>query len=384
MAETAVAPAASPETSDAFSKQVDFLFDNEGREGTQAPPVPVAPVQVAPAAPAVPAADEEEIINSDDFFRTNFGWDSVDAGKREIEELRKLKETQAAPLKFENDASEKIFNALREGKEDEIYDYLDRKRKLSAVDKMPGADAIKLHIQQTNPHYTAQDIQDVFEERYTLPEKPLSDGDDTDPAYIAQVAKWQASVDKINRRVERDAFTARGELSQLNSKLVLPDIQRVDPAEVAAKKEFEQKQTVARSTYLSTLETDASKFNGFNAEYKDEEVTIPVNYAITPEEQNNFKSKITEFDIDGYFMKRWWPDGQDGKPNITRLMGDLYLLENQEKVFQKMVNESAKKMLDHRIKIQNNINVNGSGSTQPIQPSGDPVKTQTDYLWEQA
>lgn len=380
MAEVAAAPA--PEAVDPIKQQVDFLFDNESRDGVQAPPAP----SPAPApAPAPVAADDDEIVNSDDFFRTNFGWESVDAGKREIEELRKLKNTPPEPLKFENPTSEKIFNALKEGKEDDIYDYLDRKRKLSAVDKMPGGDAIKLHIQQTNPHYTAQDVQDVFEERYTLPEKPDADGDETDPAYLAQVKKWQDSVDKINRRVERDAFTARGELSQLNSKLVLPDIQRVDPDAEAAKKEFEQKQTAARSTYLSTLETDASKFNGFNVEYKDEEVTIPVNYAITPEEQNNFKSKITEFDIDGYFFKRWWPEGPDGKPNITQLMGDLYLLENKEKVFQKLVNESAKKMLDHRIKLQNNINVNGSGNTnQPPLPTGDTAKTQADYLWEQA
>lgn len=333
-----------------------------------------------PAAPvAPPPAELEEIVNSDDFFRTNFGWDSLDAGKREIEELRKLKTTQAATTSFANETSEKIFNYLKSGKEDEVYDYLDRKRKLSSVEKMPGGDAIKLHIQQANPHYTPADVQDVFEERYTLPEKPASDGDDTDPAYVAMLAKYQQSVDKINRRIERDSFTAKQELAKLNTQLVLPDIQRTDPnASEAAQKELEGLQA-ARNGYLAALESDGTKFNGYNAEYKDKEVTIPISYAITPEEQSALKSRITEFDVDDYFLGRWFPEG---KANIPLIQEDLYLLENKGKVFQKLVNESATKMYEHRIKTQNNINVTGQPTqTQPFQPTG---KTQEDYLWDNA
>ena len=376
MAEVAAA-SAQPAT----DPQVEFLFDNEGREGTQAPPPP----PVAPVAPAAPV-EEEEIINSDDFFKTNFGWESADAGKRELEELRKLKSAPPqTALTFANETSEKIFNYLKEGKEEDVYDYLDRKRKLSAVDKMPGADAIKLHIQQANPHYKAEDIQDVFEERYTLPEKPLSAGDDTDPEYLAAVSKWQQGVDRINRRIERDAFTARGELAKLHTQLVLPDIAKVDPKAEAAKNEFDQQIQAARSSYLAALEADGTKFSGFNAEYKDNEVTIPVSYTITPEEQQAFKSKIQEFDIDAYFLNRWWPDG---KADVPKLMEDLYLLENKTNVFQKMVKDSARKMQDHRIKLQNNINVSGTGNNQPYQaPAGDSKekeKSEVDHLWAYA
>lgn len=376
MAEVAAA-SAQPAT----DPQVEFLFDNEGREGTQAPPPP----PVAPVAPAAPV-EEEEIINSDDFFKTNFGWESADAGKRELEELRKLKSAPPqTALTFANETSEKIFNYLKEGKEEDVYDYLDRKRKLSAVDKMPGADAIKLHIQQANPHYKAEDIQDVFEERYTLPEKPLSAGDDTDPEYLAAVSKWQQGVDRINRRIERDAFTARGELAKLHTQLVLPDIAKVDPKAEAAKNEFDQQIQAARSSYLAALEADGTKFSGFNAEYKDNEVTIPVSYTITPEEQQAFKSKIQEFDIDAYFLNRWWPDG---KADVPKLMEDLYLLENKTNVFQKMVKDSARKMQDHRIKLQNNINVSGTGNNQPYQaPAGDSKekeKSEVDHLWANA
>jgi hypothetical protein len=333
-----------------------------------------------PVAPPAAPAEVEEIINSDDFFRTNFGWDSLDAGKREVEELRKLK-TSPAPT-FANDTSEKIFNYLKDGKEDEIYDYLDRKRKLSTVDKMAASDAIKLNIQQANPHYKPEDIQDVFEERYTLPEKPISDGDDTEPAYVAQVAKWQQNVDKINRRIERDAFSARQELGKLNTQLVLPDIQKATPGPATPSQEELAKFEASRASYLAALESDGKKFNGFTAEYKDEEVTIPVSFSITPEEQETFKNRIKDFDIVDYIFNKWFPEE---KPNVPLIMQDLFLLENKDKVFQKMVNESAKKMMDHRIKIQNNINVSGTGSNQPFQPSGESKdKQEADYLWANA
>lgn len=337
-------------------------------------------VPAAPPAPAAPAAkpEDDEVVNSEDFFRTNFGWDSLDAGKREVEELRKLKTAQPTAPSFANETSEKIFNYLKEGKTDAVYDYLDRERKLSAVDKMPGGDAIKLQIQQANPHYSAEDIQDVFEERYTLPEKPQSDGDDTDPTYVAQLAKWQDSVNKINRRVERDAFSARQDLAKLHTQLVLPDIQKIDPnAAATAQKELESL-TAARNGYLAALESDGTKFSGYNAEYKDEEVTIPISYAVTADEQTALKGRLTEFDIDGYFANRWF---KDGKSNIPLIQEDLYLLENKGKVFQKLVNESAKKMLDHRIKQQNNINVTGQGNTQTFQPTGDKTQQEADYLW---
>lgn len=364
--------------------QIDFLFNNEGGTTTgiqvMAEPKPATQEPVKSMTPTT--AEQEEIINSDDFFRTNFGWESVDAGKREIEELRKLKAAPPAPV-FANETSERIFNYIKDGKENELYEYLDKKRKLSDVEKMPGADAIKLHIQQSNPHYTSADIQDVFEEKYVLPEKPLSDGDDADPAYVIQLNKWQTEVDKINRRIERDAYSAKQELAKLNTQLVLPDIQqKTDPnAAVDAQKELEN-MTAARNSYLAALESDGTKFNGFSAEYKNEEVSIPVNYTITPEEQNALKSRITEFDVDDYLLGRWFPEG---KANIPRLQEDLYLLENSGKIFQKMVKDTANKMYDHLRKTQNNINLTGAGNTtQSFQPSGDStVVKEIEYLWAQ-
>lgn len=335
------------------------------------------PVATPPA--AVPPVEEEEVVPADDFFRTNFGWDSLDAGKREVEELRKLKASPTTTT-FANETSEKIFNYLKEGKTDEVYDFLDRQRKLSAVDKMPGADAIKLQIQQANPHYKPEDIQDVFEERYTLPEKPTSE-DETDPDYIIQLARWQQNVDRINRRVERDAYSARQDLAKLTTQLVLPDIQKTDPnAAAAAQKELETL-TAARNGYLAALESDGKKFNGYNVEYKDEEVTLPISYTVTPEEQTALKTRLTEFGVDDYFLSRWFPEG---KANIPLIQEDLYLLENKGKVFQKLVNESAKKILDHRIKLQNNINVTGEGNTQTFQPQASTQQKEIDHLWDAA
>lgn len=337
---------------------------------TETPPIAVEPPKQDPppvvvTPPAVEPIIEEEILDPKDWLKREFDVDDPETLKNELKTLRDKAQTPSE-IKFANEASEKFFNYLKEGKEDDVYSFLDTKRKLSTAEKLNAADAIKLQIAQINRHYTPEDIQDVYEERYSIPKKPVQAVDEDDDDYNARVNEWQSTVDKVNRKIERDAITAKQELSKLNSELILPDIKKeVAPENSEAKQKELDRINELRAAYLSSLESDYKNFNGYEMKYKDEEVEIPVNFGISDEEKVALKTELATFDVDGFITSRWFD--KEGKPNIAQMMDDVTLLRNKEKVLQKMVNEVGSKMKEHYIKLKANISVNGS-QQQSFQP----------------
>ena len=143
-----------------------------------------------------------------------------------------------------------MHEAIVAGKTDEVFEILNTQKQLAAVDTMKPAEAIKLHISQTNKHFKAIDVQDVFEEKYSYPEQPVQDMiNESDDDFVSRETKWKEAKDKIDRRIERDAATAKTELSKLAAELKLPEIQKpasteapIDEAAVAEMVKLDQQE----------------------------------------------------------------------------------------------------------------------------------------------
>lgn len=354
--------------------------------GDNAPPPPTVENNIPPTnidENKNPNEGEYDIFDENDFIKQEFGWDSKEVAKAELEQLRKLKETnQQSEIQFANDYSKQLFEYLKEGKEDDVYSFLDTKNKLKKVPDMNAVDALKLQLQLKNKHYSDADINDIIEDRYTLPEKPLQDDNEDDDVYEKRVSKWQSSVDKMNRRIERDALEAKQELAKMNQELVLPDIKKenekaVDPAQ---QEEFERQKEAARLGFYSKLDNDYKNFSGYDLKYKDEEVEIPVSFNFSEEEKVSLKEELKNFQVEDFLSERWFPNGE---PNVNQMMQDITLLKNGKNVMQKMVNEVGAKMKEHYIKIKSNISVNGNSN--PPKPTGteNNLSTQIDFLWSQ-
>lgn len=316
------------------------------------------------ANPIVTPDPEEEVFDEVQYIKNTFGWENADAGKAELAELRKLKEQ---PITFANPESEKVFNYIKEGKKKEIREYLDREDRLSKAAELEAKSAITLHLQVTNPHYNAQDIEDVLEERYPTPLAPKLQEDETDASFEARTNEWKLAVDKINRRINRDSLAAKEELTKLHTELILPDINRVDPAlaQTVAQKELAAQQ--ARDRYLAHVESDYPTTAGFKATVKDKEVEIPVSYDLTDEEKTAYKEKLKSFDLHSYFGARWFE--ADGKPKVDKIVHDLYQLENEDKINQKFVNDAASKRMEQYLKDKKNIKLDGKGQEGTFVPS---------------
>jgi len=307
-----------------------------------------------------------QAFDSNQFLKERFGFESVEQAEEEFKRFREPKEE----FKFQDDMSKTLFDAIREGKTDDIYEILNQQKKLDKLisnELTPdlAVDIIKTNIQNKYKDLTSDEVDLLFYDQYFVPSKPEQAYDDSDEDYATKVKTWQSQVDYAERKLMIEAKVIRPELEKLKSEIKLPDIYNEAGREAESQEEFEIMQQ-ARSIYEKTLDSDFQSFNGFNVSVKDEDVEIPISFNVGEDERLAMKNDLMDFDSDSYLENRWF--FKDGKPNIPQIMADKYLLENREKIFSKIANEAASQRVLAHIKRNGNININQSPTPQGAKP----------------
>ena len=94
-----------------------------------------------------------------------------------------------------------------------------------------------------------------------------------------------------------------------------------------------------------------------------------VSYKITEDEQKQLVDKMKGFNAESYLLERGWLN-QDGSPNIKKITEDVYILENNEKIFRSGWTQAKEKAkMDIISKDIKNINLNQSTNTVDAQSS---------------
>ena len=307
--------------------------------------------------PAVQTQEQNQPTTPDynSWVKETFGVDSVEEAKQKWEEVKNFKPEEP---KY------KSIDELLGEKEQEIFNHLANKQKLERLssasldnDPATAAEIIKLSMKQKNSELTPEDAEFLFNEKYNIPSKPSQSIDDTEEEYENKLSQWQEQVSRINRQMIIEAKMAKPELEKLKTELKYPEIVTQTKSNEPSQEELAKLDEI-RNWYLSTLNTDYSKFEGFNAPFKDEEVEFTVPFVVSDEEKAVLKAELENFDADAFFGNRWF--NKEGKPNVNQMMSDLYLLQNTNKVFQKIANEAGSQRLEHKIKRDSNLTVNGN------------------------
>ena len=349
-------------------------FSDENAPQVQ-PQVEVAPTATNEPAQAAPPQQEEtkveeqvastQLFDSNQFVKERFGYDSVEQAEQEF---KKLKEQPS--FEFKDDVSKSLFDAIKEGKADDVYEILNQQKrleKLTSSELTPdlAAEIVKTNIKNKYKDLSADDVELLFYDQHFVPLKPEQGYDESDEDYAGKVKTWQSQVDYADRKLMIEAKVIRPELEKLKSEIKLPDIYNEAGREAQSQEEFEIMQQ-ARSIYEKTLDSDFQSFSGFNVSVKDEDVEIPISFNVAEDERLAMKNDLTDFDSDSYFEGRWFT--KDGKPNVQQIMADKYLLENREKIFSKIANEAASQRLLAHLKKNGNININQSPTPQGAKP----------------
>jgi hypothetical protein len=358
-------------------------FADDAQPAQQIQPVEVAPTNTEAQVPVETQGEtvsEPAVSPSFDpnqFVRERFGFESVEEAEEQFKRVKDFKEPE---FNFENDISKTLFDAIKEGKTDEVYDILNQQKRLEKlttadVDANLAVDIIKTNLANKYKELNSEEIDLLFYEQYYTPQKPEQGYDESDEDYSQKLKTWQSQVDYAERKMIIDAKVYRTDLAKLKADIKLPDISREAENEAVYQEEFEMQQR-ARSIYEQTLDSQFQSFNGFNVMVKDAEVEIPITFNIGDDEKLLIKNDLSDFDSDSYFGGRWFND--DGTPKVQQIMADLYLLENRDKVFSKIANEAASQRYLAHIKNTGNINVNQQT------PQGRPTQAFNSQLDELA
>jgi hypothetical protein len=350
-----------------------------------APTAPNEPAQAAPPQQEETKVEEQAVstqsFDSNQFVKERFGYDSVEQAEQEF---KKLKEQPS--FEFKDDVSKSLFDAIKEGKADDVYEILNQQKrleKLTSSELTPdlAAEIVKTNIKNKYKDLSTDDVELLFYDQHFVPLKPEQGYDESDEDYAGKVKTWQSQVDYAERKLMIEAKVIRPELEKLKSEIKLPDIYNEAGREAESQEEFEIMQQ-ARSIYEKTLDSDFQSFNGFNVSVKDEDVEIPISFNVAEEERLAMKNDLEDFDTDLYFENRWF--NKEGKPNVQQIMADKYLLENREKIFSKIANEAASQRLLAHLKKNGNININQTPTPQGAKPDLNGIEAERQRMAEWA
>lgn len=328
--------------------------------------------------------DQQASNNSFDpnqFVKEKFGFESVEEAENQF---KKFKEQPS--FEFKDNVSKTLFDAIKEGKADDVYQVLNEQKrldKLTTAELNPdlAVEIIKENIKNKHKDLNQEEIDLLFFEKFYVPLKPEQSFDDTDEDYDAKLQTWQNQVDYVEKRLMIEAKLSRPELEKYKAEIQLPDIYNESGRQAESQEEFEIMQQ-ARSEYEKTLNSDFQSFNGFNVSVKDEDVEIPIAFNVGEDEKLVMKNQLEDFDTDTYFENRWF--NKDGRPNVQQIMADKYLLENREKIFSKIANEAASQRLLAHLKKNGNININQTATPQGTKPDLSGAEAERQRLAEWA
>jgi hypothetical protein len=313
---------------------------------------------------------EQSTFDPNSFIKERFGFDTVDEAEQEF--MRLIEEREQAPsFDFSDDISRTLFDAIREGKTDDVYNILaEQKRleKLTTAEVTPDLayDIIKTNIQNKYQDLTPEEVDLLFYESYNFPPKPEQGYEETDEEYKEKLQNWESQVNFIEKRMVIDAKVIRPELNKLKSDLQLPDIYGLGEYEARLQEESEVL-SQARTSYERALDSQFNSFSGFNVSVKDEEVEIPITFNVADEERLALKQELSDFDGEAYLENRWFNEA--GEPNVKQIMADKYVLENLPRILQKVANEAASQRLLAHLKKTGNITLNQQTPQGAVQQS---------------
>lgn len=269
-----------------------------------------------------------------------------------------------------------LIDAILDGKEDLVYDYF--KQKNTDYNQFSDIDVIKTKIANENPGWDADDIELEIESKYgssLLSEKiDLSEIDkDIYPDEYKDALKINKEIDKAEKLLKRDAKETRIILEDLKNNISLPVSERrtvekdtVSTENVEASAEYTQEELKQiQADWISAVEKGVPEVSEFKFKLGDEDVS----YKITEDEQKQLVDKMKGFNAESYLLDRGWLN-QDGTPNIKKITEDVYILENNEKIFRSGWTQAKEKAkMDIISKDIKNINLTQSPNTVDAQGS---------------
>lgn len=228
---------------------------------------------------------------------------------------------------FENEDAKALFEAFQKGDEDNIYNYLNEKRKNFSV--MSDYDVVREGLAKANPKWTEKDIQLELKSKYggLTEKKDLSTIDQAEyPEEYEKAVAFNERIDAQEMLLARDARDFRISLEEQKKNIQLPKIEQVSTT-TTSEPTAEEIAEINRQ-WETLVINEIPKISDLKFNVNGEEVQ----YKITDEEKVSLTEKMKKFSAVDYLTERGWFD-ENGNPNVLKITEDVYQLENRDKMF---------------------------------------------------
>lgn len=245
---------------------------------------------------------------------------------------------------FKDDYSKSLYQSLLDGKDSDVYEYLQKKNK--DYNTMSDVDVVKEKLKLDNPTWTAKDIDVEMKYKFgDIPaKKDLSGIDQTlDPDEYDKAVQFNDSVDQKELLLTREARDGRIALEGTKKNIEFPKI--AQPEKEEAKQITQEEIDELNRKWDAHVEQEIPKLSDFKFKVGDEEVS----YKISDEDKATQTAYMKGFNPEALVKDLGWID-ENGNENVLKIAEDVLKLKNIEKIIASAVTQSrvsaTKKIVD--------------------------------------
>ena len=316
-----------------------------------------------------------------DSLKEKFGYETPDAVYKEIEELRLIREKGMQPppppeIKYENDDSKRIAEALQGGKMQDVYQYLHRQQQLDeilgkAVDKTTAEGVIKLGMSLKYKDLSPEEIDYKYRQQFAIPKKPEQRVEETDEEFAARTSEWQTKVNDIEMNQIIEAKLLRPELEASKSKLVIPSVTNPLLQEFEDWKKGIEEDSKLNEQTIAQYKTFTPDAIEIKMPYTDESGKINFEFLHKPDQESFNEAVSMVSDISLLFKKF---QNQDGTPDRMKFLKAIYFGLNQDKIIGEALKQSKNGTL--KSQLPNNSSSNGRMNMPQATDGGSELDNQ--------
>jgi len=352
-----------------YSSDPNTSVEPTQTEPTQTEPTAAEPTQVEPTA-----------------TQTEPTQTNVEPTQAEPAQVEPTQSEPSEPTKiqfeWENEVAKNIYDSLTTGNISEVADILYEQKVLSELDKMDESDILKLKIAYDYPDLSPEEIEEEFASKYAV-DKDFDESLMSEEEIAAKRKQIEKQEKALARELKKDVREAKDYLQTLKQDISFPDIlsqfqeqsqPSVNTEEIVSQylKTQEEEQAKAyeqaRQMYEQSIESGLNAFEGFNVNYKDEEVQFDGKYALSPEEKAQLQNDLKDFDLESFYGPRYY---KDGKYDTKQLAEDVYFLQNRDKIVNSMVTQAVSKAKADLLKGMKNIDYSNTPRTAAVSDMSD-------------
>ena len=304
--------------------------------------------------------DDEEVLDEEEFIKQRTGgmyssWEELDAALQAQQEQQKLE--------FENETSQILYNLIAEGKINEVADILYNKKIADEVKTKPDEDVLKSYIKFKNPEFDNDDIEAEYAEKYSIDE------------FAFDESKLKREQKKLNQKIKNDVSEARQFFESMSEDIKFPQYtqsqQEVEPElDIEAQEE--------RQKFLESLNGVETRVGALPFSWKDDKASLSINGKFEIPAQEASKYRDAAESLQDYYAERYY---KDGKYQSEKLLKDLYIADNFDKIVQSVISQTANQTRLEMLKQRKNIttDIEQQGTYRPS--AADEEKTLLDKLF---